>query len=296
MSRFVLRNGRRGFTLIELLVVIAIIAILIGLLLPAVQKVREAAARAKCQDHQKNVGLAIHNYASAYEGVKLPQLQTYFPTGGPYSGSWWFTILPYIEQQQLYNYGTTVAPGPADTWSPLTPSGIPIRANTIKIFQCPSDPTNSNGFPTNQVNAWAGVSYGPNYQLFKGGAAWYTGAKYGIANIPDGTSNTIGVAERYMTYSSYGGANLWDYPGPAWGAIWSSCYANTDYYGAAAFGAPQIKPTPAAAAYWLPQTPHEAMQVLLMDGSVRGVSSSVSQITWQNATTPDDGNVLGSNW
>jgi len=126
---------RRGFTLIELLVVIAIIAILIGLLLPAVQKVREAAARMKCTNNMKQIALANHNYESAY-GTFVPGISR---TGCCW-GTWMIPILPYMEQDNLFKIYTNF--GGNDTTGPrysTTPINSRVSRTRLPTFLCPSD-------------------------------------------------------------------------------------------------------------------------------------------------------------
>lgn len=129
---------RRGFTLIELLVVIAIIAILIGLLLPAVQKVRDSAARAKCQNNLKQLALACHGYHDAIGTYPAGNTTTGNCCGAPSFSSWATDILPYIEQQNLFNRYTVTALN----WAATNQFAI---AQQVKTMECPSDPNVTRG-------------------------------------------------------------------------------------------------------------------------------------------------------
>jgi len=295
---FNLRTRRGGaFTLIELLVVIAIIAILIGLLLPAVQKVREAAARSTCSNNLKQLSIAVANYAGA-NGDKLPYQLKY---GGPPTWAvFHWNILPFIEQDNQYKLGV----GIGACWN-----STPSNGGVIKTFLCPSDTGPSNGRRPGSGGDWACVSYVSNFMMFSNNytydptvGAYQDQSKYSIGNIPDGTSNTIGFMERFGYLSAYNWANLWCHPAGInyWGSLnqWYSQYGWWGWNNTTAQSyMPQIGlKSNQAHPYYLSSGHSTTVQVGLMDGSVRGVSNGVSATTWANAVAPDDGNVLGTNW
>ncbi|MFO0816947.1 MAG: DUF1559 domain-containing protein [Pirellulales bacterium] len=310
-----MRCKRRSsaFTLVELLVVIAIIGVLVALLLPAVQAAREAARRSQCTNNLKQVMLGVHNFGNTYGGEALPSLTSstgFQAPGGTFQGSILISLLPFIEQQAMYDmiFPTYVS----NSWDTLmvgAPAGSDrLRQQNIKAFVCPSDFTSSDGWAQNQIGSWRSSSYGANFQVFgprrAGGNA--DAPMGGMSSITDGTSNAIGFAETYATCNqdgtaSLGGpknaANLWTYPGIDWSWNWPPVIANTRTHGTFAYGVPQARPKLTGAVApsvncdkRLAQTPHAACQTALMDGSVRGIATTISQPVWQNLLTPSDGN------
>jgi prepilin-type N-terminal cleavage/methylation domain-containing protein/prepilin-type processing-associated H-X9-DG protein len=186
------RVRRQGFTLIELLVVIAIIAVLIGLLLPAVQKVREAAARTQCENNLKQLGLACHNYHGTYN--KLPAA-----LANTNNYSVFVQLLPYVEQQNLYNI--ILSQVAANKGSLI---GVVGYNTPLKVYQCPSDPSysTSGASITLSGNAYSygQCSYASNYLVF---GRPMTGG-FGLTQITDGTSNTILMGEQLARCSGGG--------------------------------------------------------------------------------------------
>jgi prepilin-type N-terminal cleavage/methylation domain-containing protein len=303
-------RGRAGFTLIELLVVIAIIAVLIGLLLPAIQKVREAANRTKCQNNVKQIGLAIHSYASG-NGDQLPPLSTY--RDGVEFG-WMIAILPQIEETDLYRTATSpTAPLPSGSspiwsWDHLYTGSQRVRQTPVRTYVCPSDTsTKADGFSVNFPTDWCASSYGLNYQLcgsvnngtIGGGTPQSYTSKWTIGSVPDGLSKIVMLAERYGACGSYG--TLWSYPGPLWCngcEYYSPQFAYTGPGSANWNSLPQIGVKVADCDWSRSQSMHTSGVVVgLGDGSVRMVSATVGQPTWQALIVPDDGSAnIGQDW
>src|SRR5262245_48936127 len=141
MSPYLTTSRRRGFTLIEMLVVIGIIAILIGILVPVLQQIRETANRIKCANNLRQLGLAAHHYHDSYD--HLPPAIGYYPPATGAFGTYFFHLLPYVEQDNLYrsSLGTLTFPAPDGPTTVYYPGNNKVFSQSVPIFLCPSDPS-----------------------------------------------------------------------------------------------------------------------------------------------------------
>jgi prepilin-type N-terminal cleavage/methylation domain-containing protein len=204
------RTRPPGFTLIELLVVIAIIAVLIGLLLPAVQKVREAAARMKCSNNLKQLGLACHNYENTVGTLPPAWADDRSPYPNRDDSTWGFKLLPYIEQTAVWNLGTGSNHVVANNgFIPGESPYYAVATNQIATLICPTDASDPTDFGPNPP----GVTTSRTVRIYPliGGPGDYARGSYAanvmvldpnvlrtlIAAMPDGTSNTVMFGHRH---------------------------------------------------------------------------------------------------
>jgi prepilin-type N-terminal cleavage/methylation domain-containing protein/prepilin-type processing-associated H-X9-DG protein len=304
---------RTAYTLVELLVVIAIIGILIALLLPAVQKVREAANRAKCANNLKQLALAMHHYHDAYGTL---------PDGGidHFSGNWQVTLLPFIEQGAVYQlyqgYGTAQSVIRADNIANVT-------GRQLALCTCPSDTPALPGGRT-----WDHCSY-HNYAANFGNTAvsdsisstamhtlaTYEGLAYGgapfrydqpqrLSDITDGTSNTLLLAEviqgqgvdvRGYTWWGDGGAFVTSLlPNDPRGDYVNHTYCNTDPPNPPARECGVDVPTDGGyiRAFAARSRHPGGVNAALCDGSGRFMSDGIAAVRWQQLGTSQGGEVL----
>ncbi|MFO0864585.1 MAG: DUF1559 domain-containing protein [Gemmataceae bacterium] len=280
-------RSRRGFTLIELLVVIAIIAVLIALLVPAVQKVRDAAARAQCQNNLKQIGLALHAYHDTYKS---------FPAGAQSGGNISFLvhILPFVEQANLFKAASLTANYDA---APNTN----INTALVPVYQCPSATVTESTFVTGKTSHYYAVlgPKGTNPTSGAGYAETNTAASHGstadqgilcinakrrFADVTDGTSNTLMVGEisqpnancyRVWTRgwdgnASFSAKNVVD-------AINATPYNGSNNFNSVSFGSAHTN----------------GANFLLGDGSIRFVNTGITLNVYLSAASRNGGETLG---
>lgn len=293
---------RRAFTLVELLVVIGIIALLIGLLLPAVQRVRESASRARCFNHLHQIGLGLHLFhdvngffpssGGVPQGGSTPAIATvedgvpkWWGVGNPnlsaqlQTGPWAFSILPYVEQQNGYQartYSLAVPVYMCPSRSRQNPQTVPVQDPLFPGFQ----------YSSGGINPWGKTDYAANIQLVFGSVknSTLTGIEKRILDVTDGTSNTLLAGEKSLDPRAYNtGSWLWDEPIFAGGGAGGTVRGGTALY----LDVPKVN-------FWnnWGSAHPGGTPFLLTDGSVRSVAYTTPTSIVQALLTPSGGEVV----
>ena len=316
------KHNVRAFTLVELLVVIAIIGILIALLLPAVQAAREAARRAQCQNNLKQLGLAMHNYMSAY-GHLPPMTLIDFSVGpeGQFLTTWIRAALPFMEQEVVERYGDA---GSSMTFDP----NVALHETVIPEFLCPTDPVPSLTIwaegDSQWESTWARGNYMANIGIrlpapdqayglppdwsTKKNAVFSINSHTRMRDVTDGTSQTAMISEiRKVPGNDMRGvwANIQycfyrhDYspndptPDKLRGGPYQMCNRDPDTAGDL-FCMQFYSDNKPERAFITARSLHTGgVQVALVDGSVRFVSDEIDLATWWRLGMPQDGEILG---
>jgi prepilin-type N-terminal cleavage/methylation domain-containing protein/prepilin-type processing-associated H-X9-DG protein len=319
-----MKRTRSAFTLIELLVVIAIIAILIGLLLPAVQKVRAAVARVQCGNNLHQIGLALHNHHDTTG--HFPPSRT---TGNGFSIHAY--LLPYVEQDNLFksiNFGAK--------WS--DPANALATATPVKTYLCPANPNSTtpagwaaNNYRANEgtipVYSWGATdTSGVNASMPAPNGGFFIDSRYGFADVTDGSSNTAAFSEHITGDFSNAVATLngdtfkpGTHPASADDAL-AQCNAidwtSLAFQGNSNVGAPWIQSEHSVTSYWHIAPPNGrscmfppsriatsansahtgGVNVLLFDGSTRFVPNAISLTTWRALGTRNADDVPGNDF
>ena len=328
-------RARTAFTLIELLVVIAIVGILIGLLLPAVQKVREAANRLRCANNLKQMGVALHHYHDTHQSLPPGSsaapidsvVGTFFNINAP---NWRVRILPFVEQQSLAGKLKLDGSLSLSGHTPCAASGANaiLLGFWIPIYHCPSNPGDPIGNPPNMDNGsrtqmmdYAGISgaypdpagrsrsYQSSYGNMGNNGSLLINESVRLTDITDGTSNTLVVAEQsglvggQNVSASYGGGWIGSRyqqtvatMTPANQAFFTTGVTTVKYQLNTKTGTANSSSRPFETNTILNSAHAGGINTLLGDGSVRFISDTIPMATLLNLASRDDGTVISGDY
>ncbi|MBI3822095.1 MAG: DUF1559 domain-containing protein [Planctomycetes bacterium] len=312
-------SQRSGFTLIEVLVVGAIVAVVLGLIVVAVVKVRGAMANAQCSHNLKEIGIACH--ATHQQHKRMPPAFGFYPTNNVYDGSTglgnlFFHLLPYLQHHGLYQQARfKSATTPQQNFLIYTTRNV--HQVQVPVYNCPSDGTLMPGI--DPVKQYAPSSYAANYLVFGNVDKNFISKdaqgqpKLG-ASFPDGMSQTVLLGEKYASaWISAANNQGWSYEG---GCHWAYFHADCHHPFFAYY-----EPAPASSYAWmdpkaigpdsrfqvqpkaaggcnpcLAATAHNAMNVCMADGSVRSLAASIDPAVWWALVTPASNDKPGDGW